>query len=280
MSNISENDIHILRMLWDANEVVFKAVLYHLYGEQHKAKLDKLFKSTNRDTSKFKVSYNGGEIFPGKRLSKAMTACAIFKAYLKQYPATTLKQLQDAFLAGIDNAVSEIGKNISAKSDTRAKAKSIHDWICRNNSYNYSQTTNHKKDHDPVSFAYLAAHSAYSAIIADDEYQPLCEGYAAAFQLLCHEFGVPCISVAGGANFSGTHVWNYVQLEDGKWYLVDATSDDVEKNGVAYVHQLFLATQGQVAKYAYEPFPYLFSGVNPENGYTEGAEFTFPELVK
>ena len=96
-SNISENDIHILRMLWDANEVVFKAVLYHLYGEQHKAKLDKLFKSTNRDTSKFKVSYNGSEIFPGKRLSKAMTACAIFKAYLKQHPATTLKQLQDAF---------------------------------------------------------------------------------------------------------------------------------------------------------------------------------------
>lgn len=96
-SNISENDIHILRMLWDANEVVFKAVLYHLYGEQHKAKLDKLFKSTNRDTSKFKVSYNGSEIFPGKRLSKAMTACAIFKAYLMRYPATTLKQLQNAF---------------------------------------------------------------------------------------------------------------------------------------------------------------------------------------
>ena len=97
MPNISDNDIHILRMLWDANEVVFKAVLYHLYGEQHKAKLDKLFKSTNRDTSKFKVSYNGSEIFPGKRLSKAMTACAIFKAYLLQYPATTLKQLQNAF---------------------------------------------------------------------------------------------------------------------------------------------------------------------------------------
>ena len=97
MPNISDNDIHILRMLWDANEVVFKAVLYHLYGEQHKAKLDKLFKSTNRDTSKFKVSYNGSEIFPGKRLSKAMTACAIFKAYLMRYPATTLKQLQNAF---------------------------------------------------------------------------------------------------------------------------------------------------------------------------------------
>ena len=97
MPNISDNDIHILRMLWDANEVVFKAVLYHLYGEQHKARLDKLFKSTNRDTSKFKVSYNGSEIFPGKRLSKAMTACAIFKAYLLRYPATTLKQLQNAF---------------------------------------------------------------------------------------------------------------------------------------------------------------------------------------
>lgn len=97
IQNTSDDDINVLRMLWDANEVVFKAVLYHLYGDQHKSSLDRLFKTTNRDTSKYVVSYNGSEIFPGKRLSKAMTACAIFKAYLKKYPATTLEDLQNAF---------------------------------------------------------------------------------------------------------------------------------------------------------------------------------------
>lgn len=97
MTDISENDKDILRLLWDANEVVFKAVLYHLYGKEHKKELDKLFKSSNRDTSKYVVSYKGKALFGGKRLSKAMTACAIFRAYLKEYPATTLSELQKAF---------------------------------------------------------------------------------------------------------------------------------------------------------------------------------------
>lgn len=91
------DDDNILRMLWDANEILFKAVIYHLYGDKHSAKLDKLFKSSNRDNSKYVVSYNGTEIFPGKRLSKAMSACAIFKAYLMEYPATTLAELRNAF---------------------------------------------------------------------------------------------------------------------------------------------------------------------------------------
>jgi hypothetical protein len=97
MADISENDKDILRLLWDANEVVFKAVLYHLYGKEHKKELDKLFKSSNRDTSKYVVSYKGKALFGGKRLSKAMTACAIFQAYLEEYPATTLSELQKAF---------------------------------------------------------------------------------------------------------------------------------------------------------------------------------------
>lgn len=92
----NDDDDNILRMHWDANEILFKAVIYHLYGE-HSAKLDKLFKSSNRDNSKYIVSYNGTEIFPGKRWSKAMTACAMFKAYLMEYPATTLAELRNAF---------------------------------------------------------------------------------------------------------------------------------------------------------------------------------------
>jgi hypothetical protein len=97
MTDISENDKDVLHLLWDANEVVFKAVLYHLYGKEHKKELDKLFKSSNRDTSKYVVSYKDKALFGGKRLSKAMTACAIFQAYLKEYPATTLSELQKAF---------------------------------------------------------------------------------------------------------------------------------------------------------------------------------------
>lgn len=91
-----EGQIDILRELWDANEMVFKSVIYHLYGG-HRKELDKLFKGSNRDNSKYRVFYNDKEIFPNKRLSKAMTACAIFKAYLMENPSTTLAELQQKF---------------------------------------------------------------------------------------------------------------------------------------------------------------------------------------
>ena len=57
------------------------------------------FKGNNRDTTKFRVFYGLGkkEEFPGKRLSKAMTACAIFKAYLALHPQSTLEELREAF---------------------------------------------------------------------------------------------------------------------------------------------------------------------------------------
>ena len=58
----------------------------------------------SEDECKYIVSHNGKAIFPGKRLSRSMTACAIFKAYLEQYPATTLNQLQEAFPCEMLNA--------------------------------------------------------------------------------------------------------------------------------------------------------------------------------
>lgn len=46
---------------------------------------DFLFKKSNRDNSKYRVSYNGDYIFPEKQsLSKEMTALAIFHAYVRK----------------------------------------------------------------------------------------------------------------------------------------------------------------------------------------------------
>ena len=92
-----EGDLRLLQELWDANEDVFKAVAYQKFADKKKD-LAKLLKGNNRDTTKFRVFYgSGNEVFPGKRLSKAMTACAIFKAYLALKPQTTLEELRNAF---------------------------------------------------------------------------------------------------------------------------------------------------------------------------------------
>lgn len=65
----------------------------------------------------------------------------------------------------------------------------------------------------------------------------VCEGYAESMKLLCDYYGIPCILVRGYAGFGGAlgfHMWNAVQMEDGKWYLVDITWDDQEDRGTYY----------------------------------------------
>ncbi len=187
---------------------------------------------------------------------------------------TTLADFQAAFIAGIDAAAAEIAAGLPADADAQTKVRAIYTWMCDNNTYNDAQTSSHKKESDPVAFAYLAAHSAYSGIIKGDEYEPVCEGYAGAFKVLCDAFGVPCLCVSGSMTSLSTHMWNYVQLENGLWYQVDVTTGDV------YSTDLFcLMNSAGAVKYEYSPNPYMGSGVNPDNGYTEGAAFTVPALA-
>jgi len=187
----------------------------------------------------------------------------------------TLADFQIQFDAGVESAVTEISAELSSSANAKTKVRAIYAWLCENNEYNDSQTSSHKKESDPVAFAYLAAHSAYSGIVKNDEYLPVCEGYAGAFKVLCDELGIACICVSGSMTSLSNHMWNYVQLENGQWYLVDATTGD------AYSTDRFcLMDASSAAKYEYLPNPYMGSGVNPSNGYTEGAAFTFPELAK
>ena len=187
----------------------------------------------------------------------------------------TLADFQTTFTAGAEAAVAEISAGLSANADAQEKVRAIYAWLCENNEYNDAQTSSHKKESDPVAFDYLAAHSAYSGIIKGDEYLPVCEGYACAFKVLCDELGVPCLCVSGSMTSVSAHMWNYVQLENGQWYQVDVTTGD------AYSTDLFcLMNASGAAKYEYTPNPYMGSGVNPDNGYTEGAAFTVPALAQ
>ena len=62
---------------------------------------------------------------------------------------------------------------------------------------------------------------AYSALLFDDGYDPVCDGYAKAFQMVCQELDIPCVLAS-----SQTHMWNNVKMDDGEWYNLDLTWDD------------------------------------------------------
>lgn len=71
------------------------------------------------------------------------------------------------------------------------------------------------------------AHEPYGALI---EGRAVCEGYARSLKWLCDREEIPCVLVIGDAidtnGNTGGHMWNYVQMENGAWYAIDATWDD------------------------------------------------------
>ena len=91
---------------------------------------------------------------------------------------------------------------------------SIHDYICQINTY--------------VAGAPYC-YSAYGALV---DGRSVCEGYAEAFKLLCDKAGIDCILVTGlslpdeNNDTTEAHMWNFVRMDDGEWYAVDATWDD------------------------------------------------------
>ncbi len=116
-------------------------------------------------------------------------------------------------------AVQETVKNLQAETDgmTREqKVKAIHDYICKNVVY--------KNDGS------LWVHTAGSLFLEKNS-AFVCEGYAKSMKILCYYMGINCACVSGLAKSTATgsagpHMWNYIQMEDNRWYLVDATWDD------------------------------------------------------
>ncbi len=116
------------------------------------------------------------------------------------------------FDSRVNEAVNAIRS--SYRTGTKAEiARAIHDYLCGLVTYNEG----------------VGAHSAAGVFLRNAHV--VCEGYAKAYKVLCRKFGLDCALVVGLARSGGymeSHMWNYVKLENGKWYLVDATWDDQE----------------------------------------------------
>lgn len=112
-------------------------------------------------------------------------------------------------------------KSISVDLSNRYNfVKSVHDYLC--NSVYYPDTN---------SSDYVGnAHDAYGAIV---EKRAVCQGYSDAFKLICDYYKIPSVCLTGTGN-GGAHMWNAVQMDDGKWYLLDLTWDDQGSRGTFY----------------------------------------------
>lgn len=74
-------------------------------------------------------------------------------------------------------------------------------------------------------------HTIVSGLLGKYGHKGVCESYARLFQLVCQKKGIACVLVMGGSQVLNgevytDHIWNAVQMDDGKWYLVDCTWGD------------------------------------------------------
>ena len=127
---------------------------------------------------------------------------------------TNITDNMNNFLKNADAAADQIAADTNGKS-LYEKVKAIHDYVCEKAVYDAQNN--------------LRVHSAGPMFIGDGHV--VCEGYAKAMLILCRKLGIDCACIGGFARNSSAssgeaHMWNYVKMDNGTWYLVDATWDD------------------------------------------------------
>lgn len=103
---------------------------------------------------------------------------------------------------------------IDENADFVEKLRQIHDYIILNCKYDYE---NYKNGTIP--------RKSYTAYGVFAEGTAVCQGYSAAFSLLCAEAGIKTVSVVGTSPNGENHCWNMVYI-GGKTYYIDPTFDD------------------------------------------------------
>lgn len=120
-------------------------------------------------------------------------------------------------IARRDEDIETILRTIPSGADRFTQVWHLNDWLAEHNSYNV-------KEGGYTPWYATQCISALEGLEGTDG--PVCGGYATAFQVLCQALDIPCVFVHAQKPFDPDHGWNYVQMENGNWYAVDATWND------------------------------------------------------
>jgi len=116
----------------------------------------------------------------------------------------------------------------------REKLQVLHDYLAKNCEYDKQAAMN-------LQIASTDAFSAYGALVLQ---KAVCDGYSAAYALLCHYAGIPCLYFPGKAM---NHSWNVV-LYGTQLLHVDVTFDDTSSAYGRLNQTYFMRTTEQMEK--------------------------------
>lgn len=202
-------------------------------------------------------------------LSTRTSSFLSYKSYgftLSPQSGTTYYNSSFSSKEKIDEALNQIEKVANnvvsyATGSRYNKILYVHDWLVDNLAYDNS---NNNKD------------NIYGTFV---DKKVVCEGYAEGLKYLLDKLNIPCVLVYGvGYDEQGNeeaHAWNYVQMEDGKWYAVDTTWDD----------PIYVGSSNSIIQNDYKHSYFLkgsktFNVNHISNGDVSGSgqDFKYPEL--
>ncbi|MBR0535182.1 MAG: hypothetical protein IIX14_02255 [Clostridia bacterium] len=150
-------------------------------------------------------SIPGGTLYSGSEYLKTIDYSV--QPYDSYYTNSNVGVYYNALMA----AVSDVPVDLSNRYNF---VKSVHDYLARTVYYPDLNSSDYV----------MSAHDAYGALV---EGRAVCQGYSDAVKILCDYYKIPCVCISGTSDGYG-HMWNAVQMDDGKWYLMDLTWDDQE----------------------------------------------------
>lgn len=110
------------------------------------------------------------------------------------------------------------GELLEDKMSDSNKVLAINSYLCDNISYDEKAA----EQSLTKTSTFTDSATVYGALVS---HMGVCTAYAGTFQLLAKAMGLESIVVTGTLNGSQKHMWNKVKI-DGKWYVVDVTSND------------------------------------------------------
>lgn len=115
--------------------------------------------------------------------------------------------------AQVDTAVTELlaSLKLDGKTDYE-KVKAIYDWMSANIEYDFDGLAR-----------YLVKPIASTAYAALFNHTAVCQGYSVLFYRLCLEEGIDARVIQDVTGGGAPHVWNIVQMDNGRYYYIDTT---------------------------------------------------------
>lgn len=164
----------------------------------------------------------------------------------------------------VNKKVDEIVQKTSLKENKIDKIEVAYSEVMKSATYALESTAKEENK--------LFVSTPYGALVKGEA---LCEGFARALKLVLDKLGFNSVLVQGMYAYQDRtelHMWNYVQMEDSRWYLLDPTMDNGLKEDGSIREYFMKCGTDKVAT------EYIADGVVSVTSDKNTFELTYPSL--